>query len=91
MEVWTQRQAPPNFKGKPLKLLYGTQADVAPPTFVISVNNEKFITRAYEQYLLNRIRDDLGFMEVPIRLIFKSRAKGGRQAGEAIGLVWIIG
>ena len=77
LEVWTQRQAPPNFKGKPLKLLYGTQADVAPPTFMLSVNNENFITRAYEQYLLNRIREDLGFMEVPIRLIFKSRAKGG--------------
>ena len=76
LEVWTQRQAPPNFKGKPLKLLYGTQADVAPPTFVISVNNEKFITRAYESYLLNRIREDLGFMEVPIRLVFKSRAGG---------------
>lgn len=77
LEVWTLRQAPPNFKGKPLKLLYGTQADVAPPTFVISVNNEKFITRAYEQYLLNRIREDMGFKEVPIRLIFKSRQKDG--------------
>ena len=78
LELWTQRQAPPNFKGKPLKLLYGTQADVAPPTFVISVNNDKFITRAYEQYLVNRIRDDLGFEEVPTRIIFKSRGGGKR-------------
>ncbi len=77
MEIWTQRQAPPNFSGKPLKLLYSTQADVAPPTFVLSVNNEKFVTRPYEQYLLNRIREDLGFSEVPIRLIFKSRSKDG--------------
>ena len=77
IEVWTQRQAPPNFQGKPLKLFYTTQADVAPPTFVISVNSEKFVTRPYEQYLLNRIREDLGFAEVPIRLIFKSRSKGG--------------
>lgn len=77
MDVWTQRQAPPNFKGKPLKLFYTTQADIAPPTFVMSVNNEKFVTRPYEQYLLNRIREDLGFAEVPVRLIFKSRNKGG--------------
>lgn len=77
MDVWTQRQAPPNFKGRPLKLFYTTQADVAPPTFVMSVNNEKFVTRPYEQYLLNRIREDLGFAEVPIRLIFKSRNKDG--------------
>ncbi|HEX7021493.1 MAG TPA: GTPase, partial [Trueperaceae bacterium] len=77
LDVWTQRQSPPNFKGRPLKLLYATQADTAPPTFVISVNSEDFITRAYEQYLMNRIREDLGFMEVPIRLIFKARGKEG--------------
>lgn len=77
LDVWTQRQPPPNFKGRPLKLLYGTQADIAPPTFMISVNNEQFITRSYEQYLLNRIREDLGFSEVPIRLIFKARGKDG--------------
>ena len=77
LEVWTLRQAPPNFRGKPLKLLYGTQADVAPPTFIISVNNEQFVTRSYEQYILNRIREDLGFAEVPLRLVWKSRSKGG--------------
>ena len=77
LEVWTLRQAPPNFRGKPLKLLYGTQADVAPPTFIISVNNEQFVTRSYEQYILNRIREDLGFSEVPLRLVWKSRSKGG--------------
>lgn len=77
LEVWTQRQSPPNFKGKPLKLFYATQADVAPPTFMISVNSEQFVTRAYENYLVNRIREDLGFREVPIRLIFKSRSKEG--------------
>ena len=77
LEVWSLRQSPPNFRGKPLKMLYGTQADVAPPTFVISVNNENFVTRPYEQYILNRIREDLGFAEVPIRLIWKSRSKDG--------------
>ena len=77
LDVWALRQAPPNFKGKPLKMFYGTQADVAPPTFVISVNNEQFVTRSYEQYILNRIREDLGFAEVPIRLIWKSRSKDG--------------
>src|SRR5690606_4637184 len=32
LEAWTLRQAPPNFKGRPLKLLYVSQVDVAPPT-----------------------------------------------------------
>jgi GTP-binding protein len=77
VEIWTERQTPPNFSGKPLKLFYATQADVAPPTFVFSVNSEKFMTRPYEQYLRNRIREDLGFSEVPFRMIFKSRSKEG--------------
>ncbi|HEX7004491.1 MAG TPA: ribosome biogenesis GTPase Der [Trueperaceae bacterium] len=77
IDVWTQRQTPPNFHGKPLKLFYATQADVAPPTFVFSVNSEQFVTRPYEQYLRNRIREDLGFQEVPFRMIFKSRSKEG--------------
>ena len=75
---WAMRQPPPNFKGRPLKLFYATQVEIAPPTFMIFVNSEKFVTRAYEQYLLNRIREDLGFSEVPIRLIFKSRQGGKR-------------
>jgi GTP-binding protein len=83
LEVWTLRQAPPNFKGRPLRLYYGTQADVAPPTFVLSVNSEKFITRAYEQFLRNRIREDLGFAEVPFRLIFKAR---GKREGKRVRL-----
>jgi GTP-binding protein len=79
LDVWTQRQPPPNFKGRSLKLLYVTQADVAPPTFVFSVNSETFLTRAYEHYLRNRIREDLGFAEVPIRLVFKARSGDGKR------------
>ncbi len=77
IEVWTTRQAPPNFHGKPLRIYYASQVDVAPPVFHMSVNSEKYVTRSYEQYLINRIREDLGFAEVPFRLVFKSRRKEG--------------
>jgi GTPase len=77
IEVWTQRQAPPNFKGRPLRIYYASQVAVAPPTFHFTVNSERYVTRPYEQYLRNRIREDLGFGEVPFRTIFKSRAAGG--------------
>jgi GTP-binding protein len=76
-DVWTTRQAPPNFHGKPLRIYYASQVDVAPPVFHLSVNSERFITRSYEQYLMNRIREDLGFREIPFRLVFKSRRKDG--------------
>jgi GTPase len=79
LEVWTNRQAPPNFKGRPLKLLYASQVDVAPPTFVFSINHEEFLTRAYEHYLRNRIREDLGFREVPFRMVFKERSGDAKR------------
>jgi GTP-binding protein len=83
VEAWTQRQAPPNFKGRALKLFYTTQVDVSPPTFIFSINNAGYVTRAYEQYLRNRIKEDLGLSEVPVRLIFKSR---GQRGGKRIRL-----
>lgn len=77
IEVWTLRQAPPNFRGKPLRIYYASQVEIAPPVFHMSVNSEKFVTRSYEQFLINRIREDLGFAEIPFRLVFKSRRKQG--------------
>ncbi|WP_028490706.1 ribosome biogenesis GTPase Der [Thermus islandicus] len=71
--VWTSKVGLPNFKGKPLKILYATQAQVAPPTFVFFVNHPEFVTRAFENYLKNRIGEDLGLKEIPFRLVFRGR------------------
>lgn len=79
LDVWTARQTPPNFSGRPLKLLYVSQVDVAPPTFVFSINSESLLTRPYEHYLRNRIREDVGFAEVPIRMVFKERSGGKKK------------
>ena len=56
------------------KVLYATQVAVAPPTFVIFVNDPELIHFSYRRYLENRIRDDYGFLGTPIRLIFRERA-----------------
>jgi GTP-binding protein len=56
------------------KVLYATQVAVAPPTFVIFVNDPELIHFSYRRYLENRIRDEYGFLGTPIRLIFRQRA-----------------
>ena len=56
------------------KVLYATQVAVAPPTFVIFVNDPELIHFSYRRYLENRIRDEWGFLGTPIRLIFRARA-----------------
>ncbi len=73
VSLWTQKVQMPNFKGKPLKIFYATQPEVAPPTFVFFVNHPEFVTRAFENYLKNRIGEDLGLGEVPFRLVFRGR------------------
>lgn len=66
-------QEPPSFKGKNLKILYATQAQISPPTFVIFVNNTKLMHFSYERFLNNRLREAVDFEGTPIKLIFKNR------------------
>ena len=50
-----------------------TVAGVAPPTFVIFVNDPELIHFSYRRYLENRIRAEYGFLGTPIRLILRQR------------------
>ncbi len=73
VQLWLAQTRVPNFRGRPLKIFYATQAETNPPTFVFFVNEPDFVTRAFENYLRNRIREDLGFPRVPFRLVFRGR------------------
>jgi GTP-binding protein len=70
----TERQQPPVVKGRRPKIFYGTQAAVAPPTFVFFANDAAAVHFSYRRYLENRIRDEFGFHGTPIKLIFRDRA-----------------
>jgi len=65
---------PSHVRNRLPKVLYATQVGVAPPTFVIFVNDPELIHFSYRRYLENRIRDAYGFLGTPIRLIFRARA-----------------
>jgi GTPase len=80
LEVWQMRQAVPNFKGKPLRMYFMTQAETAPPTFVIFCNRQDFVTRAYENFLRNRIREDLGLPGIPVRINWREKGPWKRKA-----------
>ena len=58
---------------KQLKVLYATQAEVNPPTFVFFVNDAKLIHFSYQRYLENKLRQAFGFVGTPLRLVFKTR------------------
>ncbi len=65
----------PRIGSKRLKILYATQAEVNPPTFVFFVNDAKLIHFSYRRYLENKLRQAFGFAGTPIRLTFKSRGE----------------
>ncbi|MFC2066901.1 ribosome biogenesis GTPase Der [Chloroflexota bacterium] len=60
---------------KQLKVLYATQAEVNPPTFVFFVNDAKLIHFSYRRYLENKLRQSFGFAGTPLRLILKTRGE----------------
>jgi GTP-binding protein len=64
---------PPSDKGKRLKLYYGTQSAVKPPTFVIFVNDMELFHYSYERYIENQLRRSYGFEGTPIRIIDRER------------------
>ena len=69
---------PPTARGKRARVLYATQVAVAPPTFVIFVNDPELFHFSYRRYLENRLREAFGFAGTPIRLRFRARANGER-------------
>ena len=64
---------PSHVRNRLPKVFYATQAGVAPPTFVVFVNDPELIHFSYRRYLENRIRDEYGFLGTPIRLVLRAR------------------
>lgn len=64
---------PPSDKGKRLKIYYGTQSAVKPPTFIIFVNSIDLFHYSYERYIENQLRRSYGFEGTPIRIIQRER------------------
>ena len=63
----------PIYSGRKVKIYYGTQVDVRPPTFVIFCSNSKIINLSYRRYISNEIRKRLELRNSPIRIILKDR------------------
>jgi GTP-binding protein len=70
------RRPPPLTGRHRLKLLYVTQPEIDPPTFVLFVSDAELALPAYRRYLENSLRAAFGFRGAGIRLIFRSRGEG---------------
>ncbi len=64
---------PPTHKGQRLNILYGSQVAVAPPTFVLFVNDVALLHFSYRRYLENRLREAFILEGTPIRIIARKK------------------
>ena len=87
-KILTER-GPSSKLGTIAKIFYISQIETNPPTIAMVVNKPELFEGAYERYLLNRLREELPYSEVPIKLIFSARrrdpddVKNRRSAGRA--------
>ena len=75
LEAAVARQTPPAVKGKWIKFYYITQAETAPPTFVVFTNFPLLVAESYKRYLENRFREAFGFSGIPLKFKFKKRGQ----------------
>ena len=78
LESLVRRQPPPHSRGRAVKIRYGTQTEVAPPTFLLFCNFPEEIPLHYVRYLQNGFRAAWGFGGVPLRLRLRESSGKGR-------------
>ena len=64
---------PSTVKNKRLKILYTTQINAAPPTFVFFTNNGDLMKDHYRRYMEKKLREAFGFFGSPIRIAIRER------------------
>ncbi|MFA7659269.1 MAG: ribosome biogenesis GTPase Der [Candidatus Gastranaerophilaceae bacterium] len=66
---------PSTVKNKRLKILYSTQINTQPPTFVMFTNNGDLMKDHYKRYLEKKLREAFGFFGTPIRIALRERGE----------------
>ncbi len=70
----------PSADGARVHLYYATQVESTPPTFVVFVNDKRLVGREYVRFLTKRLRQELGFESVPLRVVLRDRKSTEEQS-----------
>ncbi len=70
------------------KIYYATQVGVQPPTIVLVCNEPTAFGEPYRRYLLNALRDQLPFAEVPIKMLMRKRdsTPGEKKTADTVSI-----
>lgn len=64
---------PPTHNGKRAKIYYASQVAVAPPTFVLFVNDPELLHFSYKRFIENTLREAFGFAGTTLRILARER------------------
>ncbi len=70
---------PPSVKGYDLRINFVQQPQAAPPVFLCYTNHPELVPESYTRYLERVIREQFGFVGVPLTLVYKAKS---RRKGE---------
>jgi GTP-binding protein len=68
-----ERQPPPTHGGRAPRIYYVTQAETAPPVFVVMCNAPESVKTSYRRFVTNQIRTTFHFDMVPVIVHFRGR------------------
>lgn len=68
LQVAVSRHAPPQSKGRRIRIRYMTQPSARPPTFIAFCSQPGGIPASYLRYLTNSLREAFGLPGTPIRI-----------------------
>ena len=74
-----ERNPPPTHGGKAPRIYYVTQAETAPPVFVVMCNAAEAVKESYRRFVANQIRKVFDFEAVPVIVHFRGRSTGRRS------------
>jgi GTP-binding protein len=66
---------PPTMGGRAPRLYFITQAETAPPLFVVIASAPEKLHFSYRRYVANQLRETFGFEGVPVRVKYKERRR----------------
>ncbi len=69
------RHSPPRYRNNAVRLLYGTQTGIRPPSFLLFANHPEGVHFSYRRFLVNRVRETFRLDHTPIRLVIKKKAE----------------
>jgi GTP-binding protein len=72
LEKITSTYSPPR-RGKEIKIYYGVEKKIKPPTFVLFVNHPQLLPSIYLKYLEKKFREKFNLWGTPVRFVVRRR------------------